>query len=265
MVNKLHLENHSLLQLLINYKKCITPEFITSFIDSFESETILRTNTSLRTIIEILKNFNMESLKEKNLMIKKILNYVYQKPQQLSLKKIMLNDEKIESSVKGQVAILCILSKEDVMKFVECEKSTQLYLRDFYAEKHDSTYNEAMKNIETLLQLKCLDKFVVELVPVKANRVSESGLPHDLKCAIDENLFEHLRRVMDIDTVIERPKNADSVHYIELILTNLCHYLHILDGMIRFESFNEEKFRSCILTKKVQYNMQELEVKIMLG
>jgi hypothetical protein len=263
MANQLHRENHSLLQLLVKNKKCITPEFIISFIGGFETETIERTNTSLKTIIEILKNFNMELMADHTLLIERILNYVHRKPKQLNLKNMLLNDAKIEGHVISQLSVLCILMKEDVIKFVESEKTTHPYLTDLFAKKkHDESYNRAMEDIEMLLKLRSLDTFVLNSVPLKKVAAADKELPNDLSCMIDENMFEYLRRVMEIDKVIERSRSSDAGYHIELILTNLCLYLQILNEMIRYKCLNEEKFRNSILTKKVQYYLQELEVKI---
>jgi hypothetical protein len=259
--NKLQLENHCVLQLLIKHKKFITPEFIKSFIDNFESEDIRRTNTRLKTMIEILKNFNLELVKDHGILVKKILNFVHQKPKHLNLKNILVDDEKIEDGIKSELSVLCVLSKKDVINFALAEKAVRPYLTDFFAKKHDPSYAQAMTDLEQLLQTKCLDRYVLNAARKTQNNVADSALPNDLKCVIDESLFEELRLILNLDAVIEQSESSDIGHTIDIILMNTSLYLQILNVMIRFASLNDEKFKKCILTKKVQYYLQELEVK----
>jgi hypothetical protein len=250
---------------MIKYKKCVTDDFIISLIANFESNSIKKTNISLTTLVEIMKSYNLESIKDHNVLIKSILNYNHQASKTLNLKTIIMNDGKIDSKIVAKLSVMCILSKTDVINFEVDPERDQPFVASFFSEKKNNNYISSVKDVERLLLLKSMDSFIFGTKPLapKTEPKVSAALQDELKCVIDEDLFEYLRNIMQLDkpAAVDRSKLDELVHNTEMILSNIGLYLQILNELMRFQSLNDEKFQKCILTKKTQFYLQELEVR----
>jgi hypothetical protein len=60
--------------------------------------------------------------------------------------------------------------------------------------------------------------------------------------------------------IIDEGKNVDEIKcYLQLVMENNELMLNLADNFLSYEAFNEEKFKSSFIVKKIEYHMQEIE------
>lgn len=146
-------EIHALLQLLIQYGKCSAASFIESVLKIFTSATITRNDRSLKTLIGVLKFFNLDSLANGKELSKNILNFALQKHTMASLKKVIASgNEKPSNNVVSELATCCCLLKTDVINFVK--KNQTFNDEKIFEDNWDLKVRaEYIKEIETTVRL----------------------------------------------------------------------------------------------------------------
>lgn len=104
--NNFSIENHILLQVLIHYQKFPSSSFIEDVIKIFLTQSTIKCDATLQTLITILKKFNLDVLPSEKELPQKILNYVFEKLSLTDFKKLMTTSgtEKPSSRVLFKMA-----------------------------------------------------------------------------------------------------------------------------------------------------------------
>lgn len=158
-------EAHLLLQFLIRYEKCSTSGFIESVLKIFTSGTVNRNDKTLKTLITILKSFNLDSLANGKDLSSKILNYAFLKPTMATLKKVITSgNEKPSNAVLSELATCCCLMKTDVINFVK--KNQKFNDEEMFEQTWDlKNQIEYLKEVEMatrLIRKKNLNLLILE-------------------------------------------------------------------------------------------------------
>lgn len=259
--SKLCIDYHILLQVLIKYQKYPSSNFILDIINTFLSNSTKRTDVTLSTLVTILESFNLDSLENSDLCTK-ILKYLFEKPNVYHLKSVIMNVEKINPSILGQLTVICCLSKTDVFNFNQ--KSDVMNHFVHWKQNELKSYKTEMDEITHLILQKYLEKLVIEDDDflVGENPEAPKSMPVDLKCIIDEEILKSLSTVMPFNEN-PPPEDADSdaiSFYLQSVLENAELNAHILNQFLLYDALNRDKFDSSPIRKELNFRLQLLDM-----
>lgn len=262
LTNNANAENHHiLLQLLLEYKKFDSPNFITTIINAFTSHTVIRTDITFQTIIRILENFNVDSLKDSKDVITRLMDYVQPKLVASDLRLNFMTSNKISSNITAQLYVMCCLVKTDVIDFGgrKTESATDTHWLS------STPHLVHIQQMENNLRIKMTDKLAMEDFNFK-DRLSIGsklkGLPNEVKCILIESFTTKLCEKV-VTGIPEMSENGD----IDLIISNVQRLLstvelkiNIVNELISYEALKVDNYEKFLLTKRIGIELQGVEV-----
>lgn len=209
---------------------------------SYINNSIKKSNTSLETVITLLRNFNIKCLNNSNEIIREFLDWLYEKSHSVKCRIMVTSSEKIEQEILTRLTAMCSL----VSRGFGCSIVPEL--------KVISEYDLTVDKIRKGILLKSLQNLVI--CERKVEIVMEKMcLSKELTSIIDDEMQEHIADLMKFHT-----NSEDTIE--DKILGSLTHieiYLKMLNALIFFDSINDEILKRSHLLKKVTLAFQELE------
>ncbi|KAL7034827.1 hypothetical protein ACKWTF_008120 [Chironomus riparius] len=265
--NKNLIESHKLLQLLIYHHKYSSPAFIESVIKIFTSNSTIKCDTTLDTLIVLLKSFNLDSLQNGKEYAKEILRFAFEKITLAVLKKVIAGNDKPSYPVLAHLAILCSLLKTDVMNYY---KNMKIDASDFYGKIIDmveqKNYKTEVESIINLMQLKMRGKLIIEnenFLKHTEKLTAENNLevPTELKCMVDEEIFCELMKLTELGEKIitENSTVIEIKDYLRDVMSSNELMMNLLSELLKMEATNQKKMENLFITKRILLYMQEIE------
>ncbi|XP_070498847.1 serine/threonine-protein kinase ATM [Chironomus tepperi] len=265
--NKNLIESHKLLQLLIYYHKYSSPAFIESVVKIFTSNSTIKCDTTLNTLIVLLKSFNLDSLQNGKEHAKEILRFTFEKITLAVLKKVIAGNDKPSYPVLAHLAILCSLLKTDVINYF---KNVKIDPCDFYDKIIDldeqKVYKAEVESIINLMQLKMRGKLIIEnenflKQPEKVTTENNLEVPTELKCMVDEDIFCELMKLTELGekVISENSSTIEIKDYLKDVMSSNELMMNLLSELLKLEATNQKKMESLFITKRILLYMQEIE------
>ena len=262
--NKNLIESHKLLQLLIYHHKYSSSTFIETVIKIFTSHSTIKCDTTLNTLIVLLKSFNLDLLQNGKEHAKEILNFAFEKITLAVLKKVIAGNDKPSYSVLANLAILCSLLKTDVINYF---KNIVIDPPEFYNNiidlEEQKNYKAEIESIINRMQLKMRGKLIIEnesFLKQPENLKSENVLevPTELKCMIDEDIFCELMKLTELGEKIitEESSVMEIKDYLKDIMSSNELMMNLLSELLKMEATNQKKMDSLFITKRILLYMQ---------
>lgn len=210
--------------------------------ESYNNNSIKKTNTSLETVITLLRNFNINSLDNSNKIIQEFLDWLYEKSDSVKYRTMVTSPEKIDQEILTRLTAMCSL----VSRGFGCLIVQEL--------KIISEYDLSVDKIQKGILLKSLQNLVicepkVEVLPEKL------CLSKELTSIIDDEMQEYIANLMKFDST-----SGDNLD--DKILRSLTHieiYLKLINSLIIFDAVNDEILKRSHFLKKVTITFQEME------
>lgn len=271
--NKHAIESHGLLQLIIWHQKYSSDNFIKSIVKIFTTNSVVKCDYTLNTLIIILQAFNLDSLQNGTEMAGDILQYIFERITVDLLKKIQVFTvgEKPTHQIVSKLAVMCCLLKTDMIKYLNMKKSklneTEL-LEKICDSEIQKIYTDQVDEILNLIQLKCNARFIITSNEYQKSTSTEQiselrslPMPTDLKCIIDGKLYEDLMKLTEfrMKTIGDDSSIMEIKDYLLSVMDNNGLMIHLASEFLKFEAFNKEKYESSFITKKISFNLQEIE------
>lgn len=264
------IESHVLLQVLIRHNKQPSSSFIEDAIKIFLANSTIKCDTTLQTLVVIMSYFNLDTIPNGKDLLEKLLEYTFEKASLSNLRKVIKTSgkDKPTSHMLAKIGTICCLSQTDFVRF---STKTRLDFQEIFHSNWDLKVQEAyisdMNEICHHIMLKHNEKLLIEdddFIKIKTNSSmsqSEEKIPTEIKCIIDQQLFEKLQKVTEFTTkIIDESKDIEAIKdYLLLVLENNELMMTLADSFLKFEAFNEEKFKSSFITKKIDFHLQEIE------
>ncbi|CRK98221.1 CLUMA_CG011584, isoform A [Clunio marinus] len=268
--NKNSVESHILLQTLIHHKKFPSQSFIEDVVKIFITKSSIKSDATLKTLIVLMKSFNIDSLQNGRELTSTILSYTFEKASVADLRRVITTSgkEKPTNEILSQIGVICCLSKTDVVNYSQNDilDNEKLFQENWKLDLQVEYKKEINEKIQLIL-MKCSEKLLIEeedFIEFQNESNEERNLnefPKEIKCIIDHSLYEELQNVTEFkNKLIGKDDNIEVVKdYLQSVLENNEMLLHLADNFLKFEAFNEEKFKSSFLTKKIEFHLQEVE------
>lgn len=158
-------EAHGLLQIIIRHEKYSSTTFIEAVVKLFTSSTVNRNDKTVKTIITLLKSFNLDSFPNGKELSQKILEYAFQKHTMATLKKVITSgNEKSSNAVLSELATCCCLLKTDVINFVKKhhEIIDEKMFEEYWDLKNQTEYTKELEEAKKIIRKKNLNVLVLE-------------------------------------------------------------------------------------------------------
>lgn len=269
--NKHSIEYHSLLQMLICHQKYPSSSFIEDVIKIFLTQSSIKCDGTLQTLISVLETFNLDSFPSDKKLPQKILSYVFEKQSLTNLKKVITTagSEKPSARVLTKVGVICCLSKTDVVNYAKRESLDQKKLfepRWYLQLESQIAYKKEIAEIIHNILLKANERLLIEdedfFISQDANSdKKKTEFPTEIKCILDQAMYEELQKLAEFtNKIIDEDKDVDEIRdYLQKVLENNEIMMNLADNFLHFEAFNMERFESSFIIKKIDFHMQEIE------
>lgn len=270
--NKHSKENHILLQILLHHNKHSSFSFIEDVIKLFISKATIKSDTTLQTLITLMTRFNIDLLQNSKELIKKLLTYIFEKETLASsnLRQLIKTSshDKISPHIISSVGVLCCLSKSDVVKYCKsCILNEYQLFESNWKLQEQTVYKKETSEMSKLLLLKCNELLLLEdqdfdcQQEISMKKQCNIEFPIEIKCIVDQRIYEEefqhsieFKGSMNSDASIEVLKE-----YLQQVLENNEIMMSLANNFLAFEAFNEDKFNSSFVIKKIHFHMQEIE------
>lgn len=268
--NKNSIENHIALQVLIHHHKYPSNSFIENIINIFLSNSTIKCDATLQTLVTILSSFNLDTLPNGKNLLEKIIKYTFEKPSLANLKKVITTTgkEKPSAHMLAKVGVICCLSQTD---FVNFSKKSQLNKNELFTNNWNIKVQEAYKKdifrISHYILVKHNERLLIEEVDFKQRdtaaliNATKEHIPTEIKCIIEPLCFEILQSETNFKSkVIDEGNDTERIKdYLLQVLENNEIMMSLVDCFLTFEAFNDEKLKGSFILKKVDYHLQEIE------
>lgn len=260
--NKLFKENHFLLQILLNHQKNTTSNFIEEIIKMFSNKTIVRCDATLRTLIELMMSFNLDTLENGSELTMKILQTTFENAS-VSERILAAGTERPSAAVRAEVGAMCCLSKTDVFNFSRRHPRDYNSLFSLMWSFDDANeYGQSTQKLVKLLLVRSHQHFIIEDEDFQTKPVDTSTqqISEDFKCITLLSEYEELFKLTEFKAkIIDETKDTDEIRiYIEQVLENSELMMCLSNSFLKFEAFNQLKFNSSFTTKKIAFNIQQI-------
>jgi hypothetical protein len=264
--NKFSVHQHILLQTLLIYQKFPSSSFIEDVIKIFLNKSTIKCDSTLNTLIVLLKYFNLDTLPTGKDLAAKILHYTFEKASLSDLKQIIATAEKPSARVMSQLGVICCLSKTDVMSYMKNEKldGDELFVKNWKLQQQVE-YKKETEEITQQILLKLNERLLIEdsdFMDTMASSKKSEEFPKEIKCIVDQSMYEkELPSVIEFkEKLISADADIDAIkEYLQHVMENNEMMMHLTNNFLRFETFNEEKFRTSVTVKKIEFQVQEID------
>lgn len=266
--NKNSVENHLLLQTLIHHLKFPSSGFIEDVIKIFLDKSTIKCDSTLKTLIVLMKNFNLDSLPQGKDLAAKILSYTFEKPLLSDLKKVITTtgSEKPTVKVMSQLGVICCLSKSDVINFTKNDKleEDEMFEKTWKLQQQVE-YKKEIDKITRLILLKVNERLLIEdddFLSAENDVKEPQDFPREIKCILDQSMYDdELKKVVEFkEKLISEDNDVDVIkEYLQQVMENNEMMINLTENFLGFEAFNKEKFRTSVTVKKIEFQLQEIE------
>lgn len=260
-------KNHILLQILIKHHKQPSNSFIEDVIKIFLADSSIKCDATLQTLVTVMSSFNLDTIHNGKELLEKLLEYNFEKASLSNLRKVIATTGKDKPTVYtlAKVGAMCCLSQTDLVKFFA---NVQLDLPEIFAANWNlevqNMYKNKISEIIHHIMLKHNEKLLIEdedfLKVQPSPNKKEENIPIEIKCIIDQNAYEQLQKVTSFTTkIIDGGKDLETIKdYLLLVMQNNELMMCLADNFLKLEAFNEERFKSSFIIKKIDYHLQEI-------
>jgi hypothetical protein len=115
------------------------------------------------------------------------------------------------------------------------------------------------------MQLKSCNDLIIDktdfVITPSEQEIVEDKIPTDLKCIIDQDLFDQLMKLTEhrIKTITKESSKIEIKDALKDVLDSVELMMNLASEFLKYEALNNEKLCSSFLMKKIDFNMQEIE------
>lgn len=252
-------ENHFLLQILIYYQKNQSKSFAEEIIKIFISKSTVKCDETLRSLIELMRSFNLDSMENGDELAMKILKYTFEKQ---TIQENIASNVKISGSIMAEIGAICCLLKTDVVHFARRQQQNyEKFMGNVWKIDDYEKYKDQTNQLVHLILVRENFEFLIEKQLVNDEIKNESKLPQEIKCISLPKMIEELFKNTELKMkVIDNQTNVDEIRiYLEKVLINTELMMNLSNAFIKYEAFNETKLKGSDSTKKIVLNLQEVQ------
>lgn len=256
--DKTQLENVDLMRVLVDNKVIVSHDFIKNIIIAIaKTQTIRKSNSSIRLLISVLKNVDMiDMIDDINSLKIAIIHWLSAKIKLSELRKVIENNNNTDAHLISELYVLCTLSRQGSTSYKKIDRcDTVVNQDDFEVRDHDLFIDELVQ----CLQYRMLSKLVVVNNTMHSklqNSVGIKKLPESnaVKVCLNETIFGELEKaIRDADS-----DNVDnSLESFNIIISLLAANVNILNSLVDYESIDGDTFLK-FLTKRVLVRIGQL-------
>nr|XP_029716686.1 serine/threonine-protein kinase ATM-like [Aedes albopictus] len=253
--NKSAADHHLLLQLLISNRKYPSIAFLSGVLQAFYTYSIERTNINVGTIRTIINAVPLEAIGNVQEVVEKLLNYLFPKTRETIAKGILHNKEMLDMKLLAKISVLCSVTKH--------HKSNDNAEPDCFGESLPSSEgkyiedDETIRKVEEDILLKSVEKLLVF-------RATQPNIPETTDTDVFYNIHEHNFEMLCASLNFEKhtlPAENDALGKgLNNIIGDVELYLDILNDLLSHNALGKDSFEKCLITKKIAFKVQELEL-----
>lgn len=256
--DKTQLENVDLMRVLIDNKVIVSHNFVKNIIIAIaKTQTIRKSNSSIRLLMSVLQNVNVDMIDDISNLKKAIIHWLTAKIKLSELRKVIENNNTIEKRLVAELSVLCALSRQESTRDKMIDQS-------IVTEVHhdDSEINEHMSFIDELvqcLQYRMLSKLVVNHTKhskwQSAVGIEKLPEPNEVKASLNESINAELEKAIGDANSADDIEN--SIESFNSICTSLATNVNILNSRVGYESIDGDNFLK-FLTKRILFSIGKL-------
>ncbi|XP_053693335.1 serine/threonine-protein kinase ATM [Sabethes cyaneus] len=250
--NKSSPDNHQLLQLLIASRKYPSVGFLNGILQAFYAYSIDCTNNNVATIRTLLETVPLELFGPVQETVESVFNYLFPKSRETQAKGILYKKERLDAHLVAVITVNCVVTKHNqsasngVVLNANNPESGQYYEPD-----------EQLRNIEENILLKRVEKLITIQTTSSVETISNNST---VIYNIHEKNFELLCTVINFEKHT-LPAESDALYNgLINIVGDVELYLYILNELLIHSALGDESFEKCLITKKITFKIQELEL-----
>lgn len=255
--DKTQLENVDLMRVLIDNKVIVSHDFIKSIIIAIaKTQTIRKSNGSIRLLISVLKNVDMiDMIDDINSLKIAIIHWLSAKIKLSELRKVIENNNTTDARLIAELYVLCTLSRQGATYEKFNRLDAEMNQDDFEVHHHDSFIEELVQS----LQYRMLSKLVVVNKTMDTKSQNVIGVeklpePNAVKACVNETIFNELEKaIYDADS----DKIDNSLESFNNIISLLATNVNILNSLVDYESIDGDNFLK-FLTKRILVRIGQL-------
>lgn len=249
-------QNVQLLQIMIENSYIVSYAFVETIAKEISSNTIKKSTSSVRLMITIFQNVNMDRLTSAESIKASVINWLSPKVAASELIRNIGNEENIHIALIAELYVLCILSKT--------EKSAKLSIE--HSEPTKPTDGNDFEAIVTNLKRQFSYQFFDKLVAVNCIRdvdgllkkATSSELPEakSIDVVLSETLYSELEKSLNPDDDFQPSTNT--MDDFVIIASSLTTYIHILNQLLANNAFDRIKYEKSFLYKRIAIKIGQL-------
>lgn len=250
-----------MLQILLYYKKLPSTSFAMEIMNFFFSNVFVKNDVTLKTLIAVFENFNMDSTNNSKELSLKVLNFLLEKQNIGNLKSVIMNTSKPSLDVVGKLIVICCLSKTDVYNLKRGEEFLSEFAKNLDGDK-DVGYTEEVNELIQLILLKMNYKLLIETMDLETENSNQEE-NSDIKCIIDEAVLDQVPKLISksVKVLSENPPENELVNHLKNLLENAGIVINMMDQFFKYQAMNSNNWRleKFIVKKIIPFNLQEID------
>ncbi|XP_055549557.1 serine/threonine-protein kinase ATM [Wyeomyia smithii] len=244
--------NHQLLQFLIVSRKYPSVAFLNSILQAFYAYSIDRTNNNVATVRTLLETVPLEVFGPVQETVENVFNYLFPKSRETQAKGILHKKERLDACLVARITVDCVVTKHNRSGCNDGGAIVYGLQSDQYVE-----LNEQLRSLEENILLKRMEKLITISTTPLMNVVTDKPT---VTYNIHEKNFEMLCAVTNFEKHTLPTENDALCNGLITIVCDVELYLQILNDLLIHSALNEGTFSNCLITKKIAFKTQELEI-----
>lgn len=237
-------DNIRLLREIVSSRQTLTNIFIESIVKTILSNSIRKSNDSVKLLIDIFRYYNIDALSSDYRV--QTMKWLLKSDQ------VLMVSESIRVENVAELTTLCLFSKID-KSVIRPPKVLDIPV---------GTFTEYEISLRKLLTFKSLTKLIVcqKVDDDDTNRHRELPRPNAIKSVVNEMYFQKLFEILNPDRELE--ETANSLDAFNRVTSTLVLYLQLLNSLIAYDSMDKVGLTKTFLCKKAHFKVEQLDMCI---
>lgn len=248
-------QNVQLLQIMIENGYIVSYAFIETIMKEIATNTIKKSTSSVRLMIAIFQNVNMDLLTSGDDIKASVINWLSPKIAASELKRIIGNEEDIDIALVAELYVLCVLSKTDESLKLSFEQSESMKM-------DENNFDAIIENLKRQFSYQLFDKLMAVDCSRKVDHLTASKiisvLPEakSVDVVLNENLYSDLERSLNPDDNLQ--PSANTIDDFTIIASSLSTYINILNQLLAYNAFDKTRYEKSFLYKRIAIKIVQL-------